>query len=1406
MKRLWLASIAILAFCIQTKAQKYLNIYQDGLIINKILASEIDSISLTDRVPYTINLWHQGKVLHNYASEEVDSIKVINENGGPLSYLGIIGFNSDLHSNKLALLSNSTASNYKNFINNLTKKDGTILYYAVDSALYVIDKADIKTPLSSINLVTFTDGLDQGSIMKDPKYSSSYLNTISKLIKNTKYKGLKLDAYSIGLRGSDVTDVDLFQRNLKSLASSDKNAVEVHNIDELRTHLQEIANKIINVNYRQTISVKIPGNDPGTLVRFTFDCNEKDNPENSNLYIQGTLDMTDYTLRNVTYHGIKARSGSVVQGTKDKDNDILLTFTFRGLRQDDDMTVLPVTNVKQFYCLPTSNKWQINSEFKPNNDTQRIVSYSGTLIMLVLDCSSSLGNNNYYYNDFDRMKEYARDFVDMVARNAMPFTLESPQNCKAEKDDNDYAVNVSWDAVRGADYYQVYRSNSSSYYANYELIADHVSSCSWTDNTPQGDNYYKVCAVGYGVTSIMSSSSGAGSFSLDTPQNTACEIAVKDDKLVVNVSWNAVNYAEGYQIYRKKGSYYYNYELIADSIKSTSYIDESPLSGTNYYYIKAIGHGMVSSSSNTMEIENSMPIPQNVISGLTLQGNNLAITVTWDAVKIAEKYQVYRSNSSYSNYELVADNVTTNSWIDRSPLSGDNYYRVRAIGHELESSDSETSGVNLSMPTPTNVASELIVDNNNLAVSVTWDPVISRFRTYDKSFEKYELESLITDDFDKSLPITKIRVLAQYAYSSSYCCISFSTSPNGDEGADRYWINFYNQTIGDNRLHGQESGKYISDCTYIGDNWYEYEFSRPVYFAYYQDNCPRGQVKVVTEKSKSEVSDLDLSSGTLWAIVNLAEKYQVYRRNSNSYYADYELVADNVTTNSWIDKSPSSGNTYYYRIRAIGHGMESSDSETSKGVSLSMPTPQNVTCEMTLKGSNYVVNVTWDAVKIAEKYQVYRSNSSGYYANYELIADDVTTNSWVDNAPILGNNYYKIKAVGHDMESYDSDVTYIDFSLSTPPTNVVGALALSENNLVINVTWDAVENATSYNVYRCDNHNGDFEIVAENVKTNSWTDKSPRVGSNYYKVQAVDHGLKSQMSSPSGLVSCALNTPENVKSELAINKNQFVISVTWDAVEFAESYLVYRSTNAGSDDYYTLVAENVKSNSWMDMNSLEDNTTYYYKIVASGHGLKSDKSYRTDGVSLSLPTPSKVSGELLVNNNKLAINVKWDVVSLAESYIIYRSNDSWYRSSEKVAENVTSNSWIDKNPLNGSNYYKVVAVGHGLTSSQSSSSDWINYSIPVPTNLRSEQILKNNKVVINLSWDEVIVTGNYSAESYIVYRSDSSNGEYVKIADNITSTSWTDESPMDGNNYYKIVASGYGLNSGMSSYIRETKN
>ena len=113
---------------------------------------------------------------------------------------------------------------------------------------------------------------------------------------------------------------------------------------------------------------------------------------------------------------------------------------------------------------------------------------------------------------------------------------------------------------------------------------------------------------------------------------------------------------------------------------------------------------------------------------------------------------------------------------------------------------------------------------------------------------------MITDDFDKTIPFKKIRVLNKKAQIGSYCCIAFSTSPNENVGADRYYVSFGVLAIGDNMIHDLVHGFDISSCTPVGDNWYEYEFSCPVYFAYYQDNCPRGQVKALIQDSNNAES------------------------------------------------------------------------------------------------------------------------------------------------------------------------------------------------------------------------------------------------------------------------------------------------------------------------------------------------------------------------------------------------------------------------------------------------------------------------------------------------------------------------------------------------------------------------
>ena len=643
MKKLLLICVILFAWCVQAESQKYLNFYQDDIVIFKILASDVDSINITETEPYTINLWYEGSVFQSYASEEVDSIIVSDERGEPLSYLGVVGFNSELYTKRVGLLSQSTVSQYDSFINNLPKKDGSILYYAVDSALNVTEGANIKTQLSSAYFITFSDGLDQGSIMLNPKYSSSnsYLNDISKRIEKAQVSGLPVNAYAIGLRGDDVTDVNLFKRNLNSLATSEDNAFEVRNISELRSRLQDIANKIISVNIRQTISVKIPGIDDGTTIRFTFDGKDA---ENSLLYIDGILNLSDYSLRNVTYHGIKARSGSIVQGTQD---GIFLTFTFTGMRREDETGTLNTNYVKHFYRLPSSTIWQVNSEFTPTNNTQRSVSYSGTSIMLVLDCSSSLGS------DFSKMQNYAKEFINMVTKNAMPYSFGTPRNVQAVIDSTNLTIDVSWDAVTYADYYMVYRNNSNSYYSDYTLIADSVASTSWKDERPiSGNNYYKVCAVGLGLTSEKSNSSNSVSCSLDAPKNISgeliCsldapknisgELMLNGDSLVIRMKWDAVKYAEHYMIYRSN-NYRNGYKLMADSIVDNSWIDVAPLAGSNYYKICAVSRSITSSESNYCEVKYALGVPQNI--NAVQDSVKMAIHVTWDKVDCAQRYKIY---------------------------------------------------------------------------------------------------------------------------------------------------------------------------------------------------------------------------------------------------------------------------------------------------------------------------------------------------------------------------------------------------------------------------------------------------------------------------------------------------------------------------------------------------------------------------------------------------------------------------------------------------------------------------------------------------------------------------------------------------------------------------------------------
>ena len=137
---------------------------------------------------------------------------------------------------------------------------------------------------------------------------------------------------------------------------------------------------------------------------------------------------------------------------------------------------------------------------------------------------------------------------------------------------------------------------------------------------------------------------------------------------------------------------------------------------------------------------------------------------------------------------------------------------------------------------------------------------------------------MISDDFNRSMAFTKIRVKNQKVNSENYCCAFFSTIPNNSSTTEtNYNINFNRLTIGD-RVKEDDSSGYIliSNCTPFDDDWYEYEFKQPVYFSHYQDNAPSGQLMAFVSYQKKSKRVIHVAeAGTLSDSISEAEKYTI---------------------------------------------------------------------------------------------------------------------------------------------------------------------------------------------------------------------------------------------------------------------------------------------------------------------------------------------------------------------------------------------------------------------------------------------------------------------------------------------------------------------------------------------------
>ncbi len=325
-------------------------------------------------------------------------------------YMGVICFNGKFNLMPIKYLNTETKNNLESFIEGINKESGTVLYYSVDKAIDAFGSDSLPGDISKVAIVSFTDGIELGSNAmlyrrEGWKYEndSAYRKALNKKLMTYSVENIPITAYTIGLQGNDILDEEdslLFVNDLHYLASADSLAFVVSDMSEVNKKFKEIAEELNKIDNFYNVPINIAARDNGTKVRYTFD-GVKD-PELSQMYIEGTLNYYDDSIyTDIKYFNLTSSSGSELKGVP--LGEVFQTFTFENVKSKIG---LPISREFMGEWYLRNNKWRQNSEFSQNQTEEIVEKKSSAAIMLVLDCSSSLGDD-----DFKTLKEKSNEFI-----------------------------------------------------------------------------------------------------------------------------------------------------------------------------------------------------------------------------------------------------------------------------------------------------------------------------------------------------------------------------------------------------------------------------------------------------------------------------------------------------------------------------------------------------------------------------------------------------------------------------------------------------------------------------------------------------------------------------------------------------------------------------------------------------------------------------------------------------------------------------------------------------------------------------------------------------------------------------------------------------------------------------------
>ncbi len=337
------------------------------------------------------------------------------------------------------------------------------------------------------------------------------------------------------------------------------------------------------------------------------------------------------------------------------------------------------------------------------------------------------------------------------------FTVTPKAVATLEAESTSDSITISWPAADGAAYYRIYALNEKT--GAFEFYASATEGTSFTaTGLSSGKEYsFKVRSVVKDEDAILSAYSPECKTATKPAAVTQISAAQTDSS--ITLSWKGVDGANAYRVYR------YNEET--NSYKSVAYVKDTTscevkkLSAGTAYRFKIRAYMNIESGEyiGAQSAEFTAATKPAAVTQISAAQTDSSITLSWNGVKGATAYRIYRYSTKTKAFESVAYVKGATSY-EVKKLSAGTVYKFKIRAYIENGTDKLTGALSKELRTATkpSVTKKITATQTTASIKLSWKSVKgatayrvyrydSKTKTYKsvayvKGATSYELKSL----------------------------------------------------------------------------------------------------------------------------------------------------------------------------------------------------------------------------------------------------------------------------------------------------------------------------------------------------------------------------------------------------------------------------------------------------------------------------------------------------------------------------------------------------------------------------------------------------------------------------------------------------------------------------------------